>query len=485
MLGPDFHSPTPPSVKSYTAAPLPKQTVGSRVNGKADSKQLYHLGRDIPAEWWHLFKSPQINELVKTGIANSPNLMAASAALKQAQENVNVQIGSLLFPDVSAQLNGTRQNISGDSFGGGVVPSSVFNLFNASVNVSYTLDLFGASRRTVEAYIAQADYQQFQLLAAYLTLTTNIVTTSIAVASLDEQIQATKSLISAQENQLHIIKKQFKLGGVPDTNVLNQQTLVEQTKATLPPLEQALAQNKHALAVLVGAYPNTPLPRLLLGKLTLPTTIPVSLPSNLVRQRPDIRAAEAMLHAASAQVGVATANLFPQISLTANGGFSSSVFSSLFQASNRVWSYGSTITQPIFQGGALLASRRAAIAGFEQAAAQYQQTVLQGFQNVADSLRAIENDAKTYQSQRSAETAARKTLAITKQQYLDGGVSYINLLTAQQQYQQTRINLIKAQTARFADTAALFQAVGGGWWNRPSSVCDTRVNPTQANLRCP
>lgn len=485
MVGPDFRSPPPPTARSYTASKLPHQTVGVGTSGKAGSAQIYVMGRDIPAEWWYVFRSPQLNDLVTAGIANSPNLSAAEAALRQAQENVNVQIGNLLFPAFSLGLGGQRQRIAGGTFGGGVVPATIYNSFNATVNVSYTLDLFGGSRRQIEALQAQADYQQFQLLAAYLTLTTNIVTTSIAIASLDDQIKTTQALIKSQEDQLVIIRDQYHLGGVADTNTLTQETLVEQTRATLPPLMQALAQNKHALAVLVGVYPDTPLPTLQLEKLNLPIKVPVSLPSRLARQRPDIRAAEAMLHTASAQIGVATANLYPQIAISGNGGYLSTVLSSLLESTNKTWMIGATMTQSLYQGGALLAQRRAAIAGYEQAAAQYRQAVLQGFQNVADSLRAIDNDARTYKAQRAAEVAAQKTLEITKKQYQVGGVSYLNLLTAQVQYQQTRLNRIKAQTARYADTAALFQALGGGWWNRPSTACDARVNPTQATLTCP
>lgn len=469
MVGPDFHTPRSPHVHAYTEKPLPAKTASTPSLGEAGKSQHYLTGKDIPADWWHLFRSPAINSLVTTGIANSPNLAAAYAALRQAQENLNVQIGNSMFPAFNAQVGGQRQLYNGASIASGS-PSTIFNLFNASVNVSYTLDVFGGARRQIEELSAQVDNQQFELIAAYLTLTSNIVTTAVTIASLQGQIDATHAIIKVEEGQLAIIRDQYRLGGVSYESVLSQETLVMQTRATLPPLENSLSQNRHALSVLVGAFPDGPLPTISLNALTLPMELPVSLPSNLVRQRPDVRASEALLHAASAQIGVDTANLFPQFNLTGSYGWQATTISSLFGTSSNVWNIGSTITQPIFHGGALLAQRRAAIAAYDQAAAQYKQTVLQGFQNVADSLRALETDARTLRDRRAAEIAARDNMRLTARQYKLGGVSYLNLLTAQQQYQQTIIQRITAEAARFSDTAALFQALGGGWWHKPWCV---------------
>ena len=292
-------------------------------------------------------------------------------------------------------------------------------------------------------------------------------------------------MIHEQTEHINDYPKQFHLGGVSSTDVLTQQTLVDQTRATLPPLEKSLSQSKHALAVLVGDYPNQQMPAFSLNHLSLPTRLPVSLPSKLVRQRPDVRASEALFHSACAQVGVATANLFPQFPLTAAFGWSASIPAHLFHSSVKAWNYGGQMIAPLFQGGALLAQRRAAIAAYEVAGAQYRQTVLQAFQNVADSLRAIEMDARTLRAFKQAETSALKTLTITKQQYHLGGVSYINLLNAQQQYQQARLSRIQAEGLRFADTAALFQALGGGWWNKSVAKCHDPINPTQSSLACP
>lgn len=474
MVGPNFHSPRAPHVKRYTASPLPAKTVSIPSIGKGGKSQAFLVGQDISSEWWVLFHSPEINRLIQIGLNNSPNLAAAYAALRVAQENLNVQIGNLLFPAFDANLSAQRQRFTGASFGEGAT-SQIFNVFNATVNVSYTLDVFGGSRRQLEALCAQVNYQQYQLVAAYLTLTSNIVTTAIAVASYQAQIDATLELLHAQENQLNIISQQFELGAVAEPIVLTQKTLVEQTRSLIPPLQRNLAQSKHALAVLVGAFPNMPIPSIDLDKLTLPINIPVTLPSQLVRHRPDVLAAEALLHQASAQIGVATANLLPQFTITGNAGWQALVPSQLFTTSSYIWSITGQLAQPIFHGGALFAQRRAAIAAFEQACALYRQTVLVAFQNVADTLRALELDAKTLRAQRAAELAAKKALTLTEDQYRLGGASYLSLLVAQQQYEQTKIARVRIQADRYNDTAALFQALGGGWWNRAKHFCITET----------
>lgn len=466
MLGPNFHSPAAPGVHSYTEKPLPAKTASVASAGKSGRAQKFVSGKDISAEWWRLFHSKALNELIDSGIANSPNLAAAYASLRQSQEALNAQIGNSMLPAFNGALSGERQLYSQAGFGS-AGPSMIFNLFNANVNVSYTLDIFGGQRRQIESLAAQVDYQQFELIAAWLSLTSNIVTTAVTIASLHDQIQATHALIKAEDDQLRILKQQYRLGGISEANVLTQQTLVDQARATLPPLEKSLSQSRHALAVLTGAYPNRELPDFKLRQLNLPEALPVSLPSQLVRQRPDVRASEALLHSASAQIGVATANLFPQFTLTGAYGGESTIPSAVFKNINNVWNILGSASQPLFHGGALLAQRRQAIDAYDLALAQYRQAVLTAFQNVADSLRAIETDARTLRAQRQAEVAARKSLELNEQQYKLGGVSYLSLLTAQQQYQTTRIARIQAQAARYTDTAALFQSLGGGWWNKP------------------
>lgn len=466
MVGPNFHSPAPPKTASYTKKPLPAKTVQTSGLGSAGKAQYFDPGKDIPGEWWTLFHSPELNQLIITGINNNPSLDSALATLKQAQENLRAQFGNLMLPNLSGTLGGERERFTGTSFDLST-PSETFNLFTASLNISYTVDVFGGNRRQLEALSAQVDYQQYQLIAAYLTLTSNIASTAINMASLEAEIKATHELIRIEQEQLHIIRKQLTLGGVPIQNVLTQQTLVAQTEATLPPLEKSLAEARDSMSVLIGALPSqSQIPSITLDHLNLPKHLPLSIASNLVRQRPDVQASEALLHAASAQVGVATANLFPQFPLTASYGWQSNVPSQLFLPINKLWNYGGNMVVPIFNGGALMAARRAAIDAFDAAYAQYKLTVLQAFQNVADSLQVIEHDARELKDQRNAELAAYKNMQVAKEQYRLGGIAYLSLLTAEQQYQQTLINRIQAESARFSDTVALFQSLGGGWWNR-------------------
>jgi NodT family efflux transporter outer membrane factor (OMF) lipoprotein len=475
MVGPDFRTPSAPTTDTYTASPMPEQTVAAPVAGGA--AQHFDPGKDLPGEWWALFQSPPLDQLIRQAIADNPTLAAASATLRQAQENYLAKTGQLLYPAVSGNLGATREKFSNAQIG--EPGASIFNLYNASVNVAYTVDVFGGSRRQLEASQAQVDYQGYQLQAAYLTLTSNIVTAAIREASLRGQIAATKEIIDAYQQQLDLVQKQFQLGGASKVDVLGQQTQVAQLRATLPPLERDLEQTRHLISVLAGAFPSTPgMPSFELTTIKLPVELPVSLPSSLVRQRPDILAAEAQLHTASAQVGVATANLYPQITLNGSFGSQSNLLRDLFSGP-ALWSIGAGLLQPIFNGGQLNAERRAAIAAYDASAAQYRATVLQAFQSVADVLRAIEEDARTLTEQAQAEAYANATLDLTQKQYRLGAVNYLTLLIAQRAYTQTRINLVQAQAARYADTAALFQALGGGWWNRPESSAVGLAEPSQ------
>jgi NodT family efflux transporter outer membrane factor (OMF) lipoprotein len=402
---------------------------------------------------------------------NSPTLIQAQAMLKQAQEDLNARTGTTQYPAVDAGLSVTRQQMNVASYGISNVPNpGPFNLYNASVSVSYTMDIFGGNRRALEGFKAKVDYQDFELEAARQTLTANVVTTAIMEASLREQIEVTKAILAAEQRQRDVIQKQFELGAVSRTEVLAQETELAMTKAGMPPLEKQLDLNRHALSVLIGQFPGDgKLPEFSLESLHLPEELPVSLPSNLARQRPDVRASEALLHQACATVGVATANLYPQITLNAGYGFQAVSTDILFNGESVVWNLSAGLLQPIFHGGELTAKRRSALAAYDQAAAQYRQTVLKAFQDVADVLRALEADARTLQAQAEAEAAAKSALALIEKQYELGAVSYPALLIAQRDYQKTRINVVAAKAQRYADTAALFQALGGGWWNRESA----------------
>lgn len=467
MVGPNFYKPPLPQICRYTPCPAPVKTVSIPKVGKVGKAQHFIPCLDIPGQWWALYHSPEINELICLGIRNNPTLYAAMATLRQAQETLNAQIGSTLLPQVDANLSGQRQRFPNSGGVSGGKPG-IFNSFNTGVTVAYTLDIFGGARRQVEALCAQVHYQNFQVEAAYLTLTTNIATTAITTASLKAQIDATYELIKAQKQYLHIVKQQFESGSASAADIYSQETLLAQTEATLAPLKQRLDVNLHLLSILIGEFPcQDRLPNLVLKKLELPNTIPLSIPSLLVRHRPDIQASEALLHQASAEIGVATANLFPQLTLTGDYGWQSTVFSTLISPANVAWNYGGQLLQPVFHGGALLAQRRAAIAAYDAAFANYRETVLQGFKNVADSLRALEHDAEALRDRKKQEVAARKALFIAQKQYELGAVNYLILLIAQRQFHEARILLIQAEASRYTDTAALFQALGGGWWNRP------------------
>jgi NodT family efflux transporter outer membrane factor (OMF) lipoprotein len=463
-VGPDFHRPEAPAATAYDTTPLPPETAESP--GKGGAAQRFVSGEDIPAQWWTLFHSADLDRLIREALADSPTLAAAQAALRQAHENLTAQTGVVDFPALDAKASATREKFSGASFG---QPGKgvLLTLYNASVNVSYALDLFGGGRRELEALRSQVDYERFQLEGAHLTLASNIVTAAVREASLRGQIRSTQEIVAAQEKQLDVVEKQFQLGGVSRSDVLAQRAQLAQTRAALPPLEKDLSQTRHLLAALAGKLPGeSVIPEFSLDALQLPPELPVSLPSSLVRQRPDIRASEELLHAASAQVGVATANLYPQITLTASYGSETTKIDNLFGSGSSIWNLGAGLLQPLFRGGELTAKRRAAVAAYDQAAAQYRGTVLQAFQNVADVLRALGDDARTLKAQAEAEAAAQDTLDLTEKQFALGAVSYLSLLNAERQHQQARISVVQAQAARFADTAALFEALGGGWWNR-------------------
>ncbi|MDD2724332.1 MAG: efflux transporter outer membrane subunit [Methylovulum sp.] len=454
-MGPDFTRPAAPEVKSYTPNAEAEHTV-----------KALQPGKDLPGQWWTLFHSKALTALIEQAIKHNPDLQSAHATLVQARENALSKQGSL-WPSLDATGYATRQQISGAQFGNPNFPGSVYSLFNTSIGVSYTLDVFGAIRREIEGLEAQAQYQRFQLEAAFLTIASNIVTTAVQEASVRAQIDATQEMIAAQTQQLDVIKQQFELGSTSKTAILAQQSALEQTKTTLPPLQQQLTQLRNRLKILVGTFPSTDLAaQFTLEEITLPTNLPLSLPSKLVEQRPDIRAQEAMLHAASAQIGVVIASVFPDFTLKANVSTIATEAGNLFAPGSDIWNMTANLAQPIFHGGQLTHQRKVAKAAYQQAASQYRSTVLQAFQHVADTLNALHYDADELQTQASSQNAARETLELTQTQFQIGAVSYLDLLTAQHDYQQAHLGHIKAKATQLGDTAALFLALGGGWWQR-------------------
>ncbi len=463
-VGPDFRSPAAPTVGAYTATPLQPETASAP--GTAGGAQRLVAGGEIPDQWWRLFRNESLDRLIRQALADSPTLVAAQAKLREAQENLRSRKGTVYYPRIDGNFSWNREQVSGATFG---EPGTSFalTLFDASVSVSYALDIFGGGRRALEGLGAQVGYQRFQLEGAHLALTANIVTAAVQEASLRARIETTRELVALQKEQLDLVDEQLRLGAVPVANLLAQQAQIAQLTATLPPLEKELELTRHRLAVLAGRFPGEGgLPVFTLDEMQLPQKLPVSLPSSLVRQRPDIRGAEELLHAASADVGVATANLYPQITLTGSLGSEGTHIEELFTSGTSIWSLGAGLLQPIFHGGELTAKRRAAIAAYDAAAAQYRDTVLQAFQNVADVLRALGDDAAALQALTEAEKAARESFDVAREQFRQGAVSYLTLRDAERQYPQARLAVVPARAARFADTAALFQALGGGWWNR-------------------
>ena len=458
-LGPDFLRPEPPKVSEYSTMPLPAETASA--DTIAGDAQRFLQDTDVPGQWWTSVGSPALNRLEDEALHANPDIETAQATLRQAHENLIAEQGQL-FPEVNGNAGYTREALSS----GGRAVASSFDLFNAGVGVSYTPDVFGGINRGIEAQAANEESVRFQLEATYLTLTSNVITTAILAASLSAQIAATQDIIAAQSQELDLLNQQFQLGAVARGDVLQQQSQLAATQALLPPLQNRLEQTRNTLATLTGRFPSEDqIPDIQLADLQLPTNLPLSLPSKLVEQRPDIRAAEALMHVASAQIGVADANLFPLFTVSGNINNSTNTVGAFFSG-NPAWSLFTGLTTPIFRGGTLRAQERAAYDQFDRATAQYKSTVLNAFANVADVLSALTLDAETLKTQLYAEQTAEQSLEIIQEQFQAGAIAYLALLDAQRTYEQARISLVIAQSNRFSDTVALFQSLGGGWWNR-------------------
>src|SRR5690348_3309083 len=459
-VGPNYTRPGAPQVDRYTTQPLPAQTVSTDTPG--GDAQRFLQGTNVPERWWTTFGNDALDRRVQQALSHSPTIASAQAALREAEENAKAARGSF-FPSLDASAGATRENAAAVQSGAGVT-TAPFTLYNAGVSVGYVLDIFGGVRRGVETQSAFADAQRAQLDATYLILASNVVTASLQEASLREQVRATEEITDSLKKELDIARKQQQIGAKSLSDTLAVSAQLASTEATLPPLRKQLAATQDQLATYLGVTPaQLQLQPIELANVTLPSDIPVSLPSKIVEQRPDIRAASAQLHAATAQVGVAIANMLPQLTLSGSGGSTALHAGDLFSAGTGAWSLGLNLLQPIFHGGELLHKKRAAQAGMDRAVADWKQTVLTAFQNVADALQALDLDAQGLAAQNTAEQAASKRLELTRTQYRVGAVDYLTLLDAERQYQQSRIALIQARAARLADTAALYAALGGGW----------------------
>jgi NodT family efflux transporter outer membrane factor (OMF) lipoprotein len=444
-VGPDFHAPAPPDTLSYV---------------KTSSQTFPAIDHALP-DWWKQFGSDALDGLVDRALSDSPTLVQARAKLLQAREDYRAQAGTTYFPTIDASLAPSRQKVDPAAFGVPVPSPGPFTLYDASVSVSYTLDVFGGERRALEAVRAQVDYQSFELDAARLSIAGNVVSTAIRRASLQQQITLSERLVDAQTRQLDIMQGRLAAGGVAAFDVRSQRTLVEQTRASLPSLVAQRDQADHRLAVLLGVEPSkADFDAITLDSLHGPESVPVTLPSTLARERPDIRASEALLHQASANVGVATADLYPKFSLTAGAGSQRTNIHDMLDSVN-VWNVGLNLTQPLFHGGELRAKKRSAEAAYDAALSSYRQTVLDALQQVADSMTALQHDAHALQSRDIAATEARANLDTASARHAAGGVSRFDLLDTQRQALQTQLDYALAQANRLADTAALFQSLGG------------------------
>jgi NodT family efflux transporter outer membrane factor (OMF) lipoprotein len=478
-VGPDFEAPAPPSVQRYTAQPMPPATASASVTTGA--AQHFVSGGDVAADWWRLFQSEPLNTLVMQALAANPDLPAAQAALRQALENVAAQRGSF-YPSVSAGLDAGR-NLTAVA---AVSPASAsgnpyYSLITPQLNVSFVPDVFGANQRAVESLQAQSDNQRFMLEATWLTLTSNVVAGAIREASLRGQIKATEDTIHIESDLLTILHTQENLGQVAGADTAAQEATLAQAQLLLPPLQKQLALQRDALNALAGRFPSEEIVETFdLISLQLPLDLPVSLPADLVKQRPDVRQAEENLHVASANIGQAVAARLPQITLTAQVGKSANNASNLFTPGTNFWTLAAGLTQPVFEGFTLLHKQRAAQAAFDQAAAQYRGTVLTAFQNVADAMRALQADADGLRAAAASERAASRSLDITRRQLQLGQIAYLTLLNAQNTYAQAHLALVQAQANRLADTAGLFQALGGGWWHRTDTQTASNNGPTQS-----
>ena len=479
-VGPRYHRPEAPANAGYAPAPLPESSASTPIHGG----EAQHLisGRDLPFEWWQLFQSPALNALVVQSFKANPTVTAAQAALAQAHELVRAQRG-FYYPSVAAGFQAQRAKVAGnltqgdslgiqgngDNLSEPPAPASplYYQLYTAGLTVGFVPDVFGANRRQIESLAAQTDAQRFALEATYITLASNVVATAIQEASVRAQIEATRQIIAAEEKSLQILRDQLRLGYAMRMDVAAQEAALAQAETTLPPLQKQFEQTRDLICALVGNLPNKEVPETFeLEALQLPPELPVSLPAKIIEQRPDVRAAEAELHAANAQVGVAVAAMLPQFSITGAYGGNADQFSWMFRKGGPFWSLVGGVTQPIFEGGTLLHKKRAASAALKQAAAQYQSTVITAYQNVADTLHASLSDADELAGAVETENAAKVTYDLARRQLEVGFVSYLSLLSAETAYQQALLTRVQAQATRYGDTVALFQALGGGWWNR-------------------
>lgn len=459
-VGPDFKPPPSPGTDRYApeAASAPEAPAAG---SQPTVGMLTQVGL-VPARWWESFQNQALNDLVDRALMHSPTVLEARARLREAEENLTAQTRSTLFPSVDAQLGATREKIDPAAFGIPNIPATPpFTLYNAQVNVFYTLDVFGGNRRAIEGMRAQRDYQSREAQAAELTLAANVVAAVIRRADLQAQVELNEQIFQAQSRQYEIAEQQYRVGGTALEALQSQRSGLEQLRAVLPPLNAQREQVDHQLAVYTGSTPaESNAPAINLADLHWPAAIPLTLPAELVRRRPDVQAYEALWHQASANAGVATANLYPAITLSGYAGSERSELSDLADSLN-VWSIGAKLMQPIFHAGALQAQKRSAVAAYDVAAQAYEETVLESLQQVADALRALDADGQALQARSAALEQNISSYAIAQQRFDLGGISEASLLEAKRDELQSTLDHEHAEAQRLADTAALLHAMAG------------------------
>jgi len=463
-VGPNYHRPALAPMSGYGSAATAPESGPTLV-----------AGADVPAQWWQVFHSAELDDLVALALKNNSTIEAARASLRAANEQTRAQRGAD-YPQVTGSLEPTRQKFADVLASPLSNNRELYSLTTTQLEVTYSPDLFGGNRRNVESLQAQADQQRFELEAARLTLASNVVVAAIQDALLRAQIGETRAIIDAQQRTLDSFRRQLKGGQLSTADVAGQETALAQAEATLPPLEKSFRVNRDLLAALVGRTPGEPVEvRFDLASLTLPDQLPLSLPAQLVEHRPDVRIAEAQLHSASAQIGVAKAARLPNIQLAATAGSAALALTPAFGPEYDFWSLAATLTAPIYDGGTLLHRQRAAEAAYQQAAAQYQGTVVGAFQNTADALHAVWTDGEAMRTAQAASAASRRSLDIAERQRSAGQGTALAVLSAEAADHQTRLTRLQAQASRDEDVAALFQALGGGWWNaEPAALAASR-----------
>lgn len=494
--GPDFKRPASPTATRYAPKDSPAEQAGA---------QALKINQQIPADWWAMFRSEHLNSLIARAFKTNPDIAAAQATLLQAQQSVIAQQG-FFYPTVGVSYTPSRNKLAGNNGGNspgvqgnGTIVSTYanpagpkyngpayYNFHVAQLTVGYVPDLFGLQRRQVESAQAQLEMQQMQLQATYITLASNVVAAAFQEASVRAQLAAVEKVIALNRENLDIMRRQLALGYLAEIDVAAQEAALAQAEQALPPLRNQLEQTRDLLRALAGNTPDQEIAETFdLADLHLPDELPLSLPSLIVEQRPDVRIAEAQLHDASARYGVAIANRLPQFSILANVGGMATTPDWMFRSGGGFFNLVGNVAQTIFDGGTLKAQSKVAEYALTQAAAQYRGTVISALQNVADTLHSIQSDADAFKAAAAAEQANKKLLALTRKQYQLGYVSYQSLLIAEQNYQLTTLSLIQAQTARLGDSAALYQALGGGWWNRVSGTMehDAAVSASAASAQ--